>query len=161
MSYASINEAFGISSFREPNQPQRQKRQQRQRQNGQQRQQRQQPQQPQQRKQRQNNTKSNNYKLIESFNNYNESDESDSDIDDVIESFEKEYENKSPTSSTEKQLVKMQESITSILKRLDSNNTQNILFNKNMHDIILFIIFGLFVVLLLEALFKLANNRKL
>ena len=50
--------------------------------------------------------------------------------------------------------------IDTILKKLNGGDIQNTLFNKNMHDIILFIIFGLFVVLLLESLFKLANNKK-
>jgi hypothetical protein len=110
-----------------------------------------------------------NHRVQENFFNYESEESYDSEMDDMVENFTEEYSNnakgnnskdKSITDSDSK-LTKMQEQIDAILKKLDTNNNiQNTLFNKNMHDIILFIIFGLFVVLLLEALFKIANNKK-
>ena len=40
-----------------------------------------------------------------------------------------------------------------ILKKLEKNNKVDF-FNKNIHDIILFIIFGLFLILILDGMYK-------
>lgn len=91
--------------------------------------------------------------------------DSDSDVENIIETFKNEYEHQTDNfknnnnNSTEEKLSKMEQQIDTILKKLNGKNIQNTLFDKNMHDIILFIIFGLFIVLLLESLFKLANKK--
>ena len=45
--------------------------------------------------------------------------------------------------------------IDNILKRLEKQNTNVDFFNKNIHDIILFVIFGLFIILVLDGMYKL------
>ena len=61
----------------------------------------------------------------------------------------------------------MSEKMQQIMDKMDSLNTgsseKNVSnFNRNVHDIILFIIFGLFIILIIDGIFKLASkaNKK-
>lgn len=59
---------------------------------------------------------------------------------------------------------RLNDKIELIMTKLDDNTTQtpSSNFNRNVHDIILFIIFGLFVILIIDGIFKVATktNKK-
>jgi len=48
----------------------------------------------------------------------------------------------------------MNKKIDSLIRRLESQPAPQDFFNKNIHDIILFIIFGLFLILVLDGMYK-------
>ena len=48
----------------------------------------------------------------------------------------------------------MNKKIDSIIRRLERHTAPQDFFNKNIHDIILFVIFGLFLILVLDGMYK-------
>ena len=64
-------------------------------------------------------------------------------------------------SNTEKQIYKLNLEVKKLLSAVNNinsetsnNNSMKNVFNKNIHDILLFIIFGIFIILLLDATYR-------
>ena len=70
------------------------------------------------------------------------------------------------SSKTEKQIYKLNIEIKKILVAINNINKNNMnnttitsVFNKNIHDILLFIIFGVFIILLLDATYRIILKK--
>ena len=64
-------------------------------------------------------------------------------------------------SNTEKQIYKLNLEVKKLLSAVNNinsetsnHNSMKNVFNKNIHDILLFIIFGIFIILLLDATYR-------